>query len=117
RDRQLGDAEFELLPVRVHHHEKALVDVALSAGSEELSSRAAEHIAKRMHERIVPIVTDGLGAGCGHPSNILLAFLRDDFAAEEARPRKYAVAAAQPHQIAHEPAQRLVLGADILPVE
>ena len=42
--------------IGVHHHEKALVDVALAAGGEELAGRAAQHVAERQRDRIAPIL-------------------------------------------------------------
>src|SRR5580692_3333542 len=48
--------KVERLAVRIHHYEKALVDIALAARGEELAGRAAQDIAEGLPYRIVPVL-------------------------------------------------------------
>ena len=48
RRRQFREMEIEIAVIGVHHHQKAFVDVALSARRIEFAGGAAQHIAERL---------------------------------------------------------------------
>ena len=64
------NTKLELPAVRIHHYEKAFVDIALAAWGEELSGRAAEDIAERQPFRIVPVLGRRLLAQGSDPRNV-----------------------------------------------
>ena len=94
RRRQFREMKVEIAVIGVHHHQKALVDVALSARRIEFAGGAAQHIAERLADRVAPILAGRLDPGRRDPGNVLQTGLRQHLAAEEARPREHPVLAA-----------------------
>src|ERR1051326_7917247 len=104
----MREMERQVVVIGVHHDEKALVDVALPAGREELAGGAPQHIAERQGKAVSPILAGRLDPGLRHPGDVLEPGLRDKLAAEKTWPRKHPMAPAQMDERSHESAQRLV---------
>src|SRR5215472_7365551 len=111
------DAKIEIFVIGVDHHKKTLVDVALTAGGEELACRPAQNIAKRQCYRIVPILAGRLFTRRSNPGDVFDPGLREHLPAKKARAREHTMAAAEVDQIADETAKILVFGSDLVPVE
>src|SRR5262245_5045902 len=71
RRRQPREMKFEIAVIRVHHDEKALVDVALTARRVELARRAAQDVPERARNRVTPILADRFDACRGYPRDVL----------------------------------------------
>src|ERR1700747_1141704 len=99
--------KVELLAVRIHHYEKALVDIALAAWGEELTGRAAEDITEGQPFRISPVLGRRLLAQRRDPGNVFDPSLGKHLTAQESWAGKDAVTAAEMHQVADEPGQFL----------
>src|SRR6185437_8337663 len=113
---QLRDAKFQILMPGVEHDEKAFIDVALAARGVELAGGAAQDIADAARHWIPPILDGRFLALRRDPADVLEAGFRNRLAAEEARPREDAMAAAQIDEETHEIAELLVLRTDAQPV-
>src|SRR5260370_7475120 len=64
------NTKVELVAVRIHHYEKAFVDIALAAWGEELAGPAAQDIAEGQPCRIFPVLARRFLAQRSDPANV-----------------------------------------------
>src|SRR5256885_9039569 len=78
RGREPRKAKIEIAVIGIHHDEKALVDIALSAARIELAGGAAQHVTKRQGRLIAPVFAGNLDPVRGYPGDVLEPGLRHD---------------------------------------